>query len=258
MKFRLKAFGIHVAVSAAVLTLTLTILYLGWYHWPGWYLTSVPRVVLVMAGVDVALGPLLTLVIANPVKPRRELLRDLSIIGGCQLLALAYGSTQLWNGRPLYYVFADDVLQLVQAYDLDDAEVARARAQRAPFAPHWYSLPRWVYAPMPQDKALQDELKREAATTGLDLSQVPRVYQPWSAAIPALRAQLKTLDEQTYFAPSEKADLERKMRAAGLPTDIKNAIPVTGRGRPLLAVFDPASMSLKAILIAAPYSFKQL
>jgi hypothetical protein len=41
---------------------------------------------------DVILGPLLTLVVANPAKPRRELARDIGSIIGVQILAAGYGA----------------------------------------------------------------------------------------------------------------------------------------------------------------------
>jgi len=112
MAFRLKAFALHLLISATVLSVSLGTLYLGWYHWPGWYLTGVSGVTAVLAGVDVVLGPLLTLVIASPRKPRRELARDIAVIGAIQLAALTYGTTQLWNGRPLYYAFSDNCLPI--------------------------------------------------------------------------------------------------------------------------------------------------
>ncbi len=131
MKFRLKAFGLHLLASATVLSLTLGTLYLGWYHWPGWYLADVPRVVAVMAGVDLVLGPTLTLIIASRKKLRRVLTRDIAMIVAVQLIALIYGTTSLWQGRPLYYAFSENVLQMVQAYDLDADEVdARAPPER--------------------------------------------------------------------------------------------------------------------------------
>ena len=71
MHFRLKLFSLHLLSSATVLTLILGCLYFGWYRWPGWYLTDVTRVVLVMICVDVLLGPTLTLIIANQKKSRR-------------------------------------------------------------------------------------------------------------------------------------------------------------------------------------------
>ena len=73
MKFRFKAFGLHLLGSATALTLVLGALYLGWYHWPGWYLSEALHVILLMVGVDVVLGPLLTLIVANSKKSFREL-----------------------------------------------------------------------------------------------------------------------------------------------------------------------------------------
>jgi hypothetical protein len=37
------------------------------------------------------------------------------------------------------------------------------------------------------------------------------------------------------------------MRAAGLATDQANSMPLTGRGHPMLAVFDPASLKITGI-----------
>src|SRR6202034_4405444 len=122
MRFRLKLFSLHLLSRAPVLTLVLGSLYLGWYRWPGWYLTDVTRVIVVMVCVDVVLGPTLTFIIANQKKARRELSRDIGIIVAIQLCALTYGSVQLWNGRPLYYAFSVNILQLVQAYDIDANE----------------------------------------------------------------------------------------------------------------------------------------
>jgi hypothetical protein len=129
MRFRLKAFALHFLSSATILILILGSLYFGWYRWPGWYLTDVTRVVLVMICVDVVLGPTLTLIIADQGKPRRELVRDIGIIVAVQLCALTYGTVSLWNGRPLYYAFSENVLQLVQAYDIDADEAQLGRVQ---------------------------------------------------------------------------------------------------------------------------------
>ena len=68
-----------------------------------------------------------------------------------QLAALIYGAATLWQGRPLYYTFSVNRLEMVQASDIDADEIALARRQNPAFAPHWYSLPRWVWAPLPDD-----------------------------------------------------------------------------------------------------------
>jgi hypothetical protein len=247
MKFRLKALGLHLLASSVALSSILGTLYLGWYRWPGWHLADVTHVVIVMAGVDIVIGPLLTFVIARSTKPRRELTRDIAMIVAVQLCALIYGTVSLWHGRPLYYAFSENVLQLVQAYDIDADEVALARERRAELAPHWYSLPRWIWAPLPQDQQERQKIMTAAIVGGDDVISMPRYFKPWEQGLPALRTQLKKVDNVGYFSAADKKLLKEHMRAAGLSADQLNSIPLTGRGYPLLAVFDPTSLKITAI-----------
>ena len=238
----------HLLASTCTLSLILGTLYFGWYRWPGWYLTDVVRVVAVMAGVDVVAGPMLTFVIARASKPRRELARDLSMIVAVQLFALIYGSVSLWNGRPLYYAYSENVLQLVQAYDIDAEQAALGLQKNPEFVPHWYSLPTWIWAPLPQDSHTREEIMTSAVTGGDDVISMPQYFKRWDQGLPALKAALKKVDDVGYFAGSDKKKLKERMRAAGLATDQLNSMTLTGRGRPLLAVFDPASLKITAIL----------
>jgi hypothetical protein len=250
MKFRLKALGLHLLASTVALMLIFGALYLGWYRWPGWYLADVSRVVLVMAGVDIVVGPLLTFIVAGANKPRRALARDIAVIVAIQLVALIYGTMSIWNGRPLYYAFSENVLQVVQAYDISPGESALARRQKAELAPHWYSLPRWIWAPLPQDPHERDRIVASAVTGGDDVISMPRYFRPWDQGLPALRTQLKKVDDVGYLSAADKKVFKERMRAAGLSTDQLNSIPLTGRGYPLLAVFDPASLKITAIFRA--------
>jgi len=251
VKFRLKAFGLHLAASALVLTLVLGALYLGWYRWPGWYLCNALKVAPILLAVDLTLGPLLTLLIANPVKPRRELARDISVIASVQILALVYGAATLWHGRPLYYAFSEDRLQIVQASDLSAAEVARAMRENPSLAPYWYSLPRWVWAPLPAAADQRQAIVVSAISGGADVIEMPRYFQPWAAGAAALRAQLRRYDEQRDVRlrqPKVQALLRQKMLARGVPPDQPVAIMMTGQASPLLAVFDRDTLRLRALL----------
>src|ERR1700730_3239545 len=222
MRFRLAAMGLHLLASCVVLTVILGGLYLGWYRWPGWNLADAVQVTTVLAGVDLVVGPLLTFIIASSVKPRRELMRDIAVIATVQLIALAYGTVSLWHGRPLYYAFSEDVLQLVQAYDFEDAELAIARKLNVPLLPHWYNLPRWIWAPLPQDSNERKRIVTSAVTGGDDVISMPRYFKPWDAGLPALRTQLKRIDDIKYFSGNEKKLLAARVRAAGLAADQPN------------------------------------
>ena len=137
MRFRLKAFGLHLLGSACALTVVLGGIYLGWYRWPGWYLSSVLHIVGIVLLVDLALGPTLTLIVASPAKRRRVLARDVAVIVFVQLTALVYGVVTLWMGRPLYYTFSVDRLEVVQASDLKDDDIAIARRDNPALSVYW-------------------------------------------------------------------------------------------------------------------------
>jgi hypothetical protein len=247
LKFRFKAFGWHLAASACALSLVLGGLYLGWYRWPGWYLAGALGVLPVLVSVDLALGPLVTLLIANPAKPRRELARDITIIVAVQLVALLYGAGTLWQGRPLYYAFSEDRLQLVQASDLSDEQVALARQLNPGFAPHWYSLPRWVWAPLPEDAAARQQIIDSSIAGGDDVIQMPSHFRPWQEGLPALRAILATVGGQRDFRVKARLQsLRARMQAAGLPVDEPAWLLFTGREWPLLAQFGPSDTQPRA------------
>jgi hypothetical protein len=248
MQFRLRAFSLHLLASISAIAVTLSIFYFGWYRWPGWYLADVLQVMIVLAGVDIAAGPMLTFVVARSSKPRRELTRDIAIIAVVQLIALGYGIVSLWNGRPVYYAFSETVLQLVQAYDISAAERADASVQYVQLMPRWYALPKWIWAPLPQDAAERDGIVRSAVSGGDDVVAMPRYYKPWQLGLPALRQELKRVSDLSYFSEADKKKLEERMRAAGLNTDQLNAIPFIGRGPPLLAVFEPTTLRMEAII----------
>ncbi len=250
MRFRLKAFGLHLLASAGALTLVLGTLYFGWYYWPGWYLTAVTHVLLILIGVDVLLGPTLTLIIANPEKAPRALARDIAIIAAVQLLALGYGTATLWRGRPLFYTFSANRLETVQASDLEPAQISLANKENPGFAPHWYSRPRWVWAPLPEDpdKAVAI-VEANTLGGGQDIIDMPRYFKPWEAGLPTLRERLLPAAEITYFSKPQKAALRTRMQQRGLNADEKNALVMWGgTERKLLAVFDPVSLKIRALI----------
>ena len=249
MRFRLTAFGLHLLASACALGLTLGALYAGWYRWPGWYLTGVLHVALILLSVDLALGPTVTLIIANPRKPRRELARDISIIVIVQLAALVYGAATLWRGRPLYYTFSADRLEMVQASNFAPDELALARRDNPALAPHWYSLARWVWAPLPDDPKEANRIMQSAIFGGRDVIDMPRYFKPWSAGLPQLRAQLASVGEMKALSPSQQRTAAARLRSRGIDPAQHNALLMWGvHGRRLVAVFDTRTLAIRTLL----------
>ena len=88
--------------------------------------------ILLLIGVDVVIGPLITLIIFDPKK--KSLRFDLAVIAVLQLGALLYGCSVMFNARPVYNVFVVDRFEVVAANAID--EESREKA-----APEFRSLP---------------------------------------------------------------------------------------------------------------------
>jgi hypothetical protein len=68
---RWKAAGIHLAISFALALAVAALLYLLWFPPPYFIAAGATGLMLLIIGVDVIVGPALTLLVFNPAKPKR-------------------------------------------------------------------------------------------------------------------------------------------------------------------------------------------
>jgi hypothetical protein len=242
MPIRLRAFGLHLLASACLLSLIVLGLYAGWYYWPGWYLMGAENIVGIMVLVDVGLGPLATLVVASPQKPRRELVRDISLIVLVQLAALGYGAHTLWQGRPLYYVFSLDRAEIVIAADFDEDVIETARKQGAAIIPDWSSRPMWIWAPLPDDAETRGNIIASAITGGHDVTSRPEYFRPLAEGAAAMRERY--LPVQSLIGSGgllAESDYRARLAEIGRAEADLGALPIDGRTRYGTMIFDRAS-----------------
>ena len=83
---RWKAAGIHLSISLAIGLLVGALLFGVWYPPPYFHAAGADELILLLVGIDIVLGPLMTLVIFRSGK--RGLKFDLTVIG---LVCLACG-----------------------------------------------------------------------------------------------------------------------------------------------------------------------
>ena len=98
-----RAFAIHLIASAAVILAFFCVMFFVWYPAPYFETDGGWKVLRILAGVDVVLGPLLTLIVFKPGKPSLKF--DMSCIVLAQLSALIYGGTIIYQQRPAFVVF---------------------------------------------------------------------------------------------------------------------------------------------------------
>jgi hypothetical protein len=172
---RWKASGIYLAVSACVAGVVLAFMLLVWFPWPLFQISGGNRLLFILVGVDVVLGPLLVLIVYKHGK--KTLKFDLAVIVSLQVAALAYGIHTLYLARPVYMVFTIDRFDVVTAKDLDPEDLAQSQAA---FNSVPSGRPRYVAVERPADSAAQNKVL-ESALAGKDLQMFPQYYVPYTS-----------------------------------------------------------------------------
>jgi hypothetical protein len=178
----IKAASVHLLCSICVAMLAGVLVFGVWYPFPYRELMGGRELFLLVTAVDVVCGPLLTLVLYNPAKPRSELLRDLGLVALIQLAALLYGLHTVMVARPVHLVFETDRFNAVSAIDIDEASLAKA-------PPPWNTLPFWG----PTIISTREAKDGDERLKSLDMSMQgvePSMRPDWWQAIEASKAQI--------------------------------------------------------------------
>nr|WP_314229351.1 hypothetical protein [uncultured Kingella sp.] len=117
IKAKCLASAIHIGISLLIFAAIVVWMLINLY--PSFYFNMSGGVqgLLLMFGVDVVLGPLITFLVFNPHKKRKEIISDLLIIAIIQFSALGYGFRTVYHERP----------RLTVVYDMGSSVVLNAR-----------------------------------------------------------------------------------------------------------------------------------
>jgi len=211
---RWKASLTHLSISAFIATAVLALMLLVWYPYPLFEAVGGRQVLLILLGVDVTLGPFVTLLIFNTKKSRRALTFDLSVIALLQLTALIYGMSVVFHARPVYVVFSKNSFDLVTANMLSNEDIARAGN------PTYRSLPLtgpvYVYSEIPTGIKDRNEVTL-SAFMGKDLAQFPQYYKPYADHKAAAALAARPIAALRRINPDHSPEIDDAVRESGLP-----------------------------------------
>jgi hypothetical protein len=170
---RWKASAIHFLISLVVIGAIAGVVVWRWYPPELFGMAKAGPLLGLLAGVDIVLGPLLTLLVYK--QGKKSLKFDLTVIALLQIAALAFGLLTVWQSRPAYIVAISDRFRMVFANEIDTSSAARAPAAYRN-TPAWG--PELVAAPLPTDpQARLEAMLRSLA--GQDISQRPDQFVPY-------------------------------------------------------------------------------
>ena len=242
---RYRASFIHLLVSAFVVGNVVAVVFWAWYPSPAFEVLGAFSIIRLLIGVDLVLGPLLTLVVYKHGKPGLKF--DLAFIALVQIIALVYGSYVLFSERPRYIVFAVDRVEFVGANQIDAAEI-RYDVLRTKDAT---SLIR-VYSSPPEDpeefQRYFDSIMFEGKP---DLERRPEFWQPWSAGAETIRQKVIPFDNMHPTTEEEFATLQRAIDEYS--DQNVGAMPVGGVEDDISVIIDRETLEILSVLRVNPW-----
>jgi hypothetical protein len=185
---RWQASGLHLLISVTIAAVTLAVMLLVWYPRPLFEASGGTGLLYILVGVDVCIGPLITLVVYKAGK--RGMRFDLAVIGVLQLGALLYGTYIMFEARPVYIVLIKGQFEVVSAVELHPDMLAQARGTEFEKVP--LDGPKLVYSDINQEE--MQEVIKSVFAGGPDIHHRPRHYVRYEERRKEALAQAQPLE----------------------------------------------------------------
>ena len=237
VKDRLRASSIHLGISLALAGLVATLVFGLWYPYPYREISGGRDLFLLLVAVDVVMGPLITLMIFNRAKPRRELMLDLTVVGLLQLAALGYGLWTVAAARPVHLVFEYQRMAVVSAAEVDPAALAQA-------APALRALPLTgptLLSLRPFKDANEQYDSTVLAMGGVPQAAQPALWQAWDAAHADILKESRPAAQLKQRFGAEAALIDSAIAATGRPLEALRYLPLLGRKKGWTVLIDAQS-----------------
>lgn len=241
---RLKASTIHLGISLIIAALAALLVFGLWYPYPYRDISGGRELFLIVITVDVILGPLITLTVFNRSKPRSELVRDMTVVGLIQLVALLYGLWTVFVARPVHLVFEYDRFRVVHAIEVPEELLGQAPGdvRKMPLTGPT------VLALRPFRDLNEESTATLMALQGLPLSAHPEYWQAYPQARVRVLAAARPLSELKTRFPLQAAMID-----AGVTRTGKNAaelvyLPMVARKSFWTVLLDAQSAELRGFV----------
>ena len=244
VKDKARASIIHLGVSLLLAAAAALLVFGLWFPWPYRELAGGRELFLLVVMVDVAMGPLMTFVVFNRAKPRRELFTDFAVIGLLQCAALGYGLWTAHLARPVHLVFEYHRLVVVRAVDLAPGSLQKA-------VPALRTLPRTgptLLSLRPFKNSGEEYDSAIAAMAGVAQAAQPELWQPWDAARSDILHEAKPLSALRQRYPAQADQIDAAVAHTAMPESQLATLPLLGPKAAWTALIDTKSVRPVAYL----------
>jgi hypothetical protein len=241
---RLRAASVHLLICLAVGALLLALFWFVWYPWPLFEAVGGIEIFLMLLGIDVVLGPLLTLIVFKSGK--NTLKFDLAVIGALQIAALGYGVFTLLSGRPVYVAALGHRFDVIQATEIDDKELEAAMQSLPRFGP------RWVGVKSPTEKEERERVMF-ASLGGIDFGHFPQHHQPIENMKDEILKRAEYVYQLKKHNPGAESAIDEWLSSRGLKPDQVRFQGLKGRVKDFTVVLDGTTAKVLGVAPFRPW-----
>lgn len=197
---KLKAFLIHLGISGVIYVVLLSFILFYWYPHPYFGADGGWQGVRILTGVDLVLGPLLTLIVYKSGKPGLKI--DLTLIGIFQIAALTWGMWIVYEQRTALVTFADGSFYSLTSEQIEQIGDGARRIVQQTAKPPAYAL-----VSLPPGKKERRQFTMRMAISGIPLFMLGHLYEPITASnLPDILS--RSVDIEAYARDSADARAE--------------------------------------------------
>ncbi|WP_431264280.1 TfpX/TfpZ family type IV pilin accessory protein [Roseateles chitinivorans] len=233
---RAGASAVHLLSCLVVAALVAALVLLLWYPWPYRVISGGEKLLFLVMGVDIVMGPLITLAIFDIRKPMRELKRDLTIIVALQLAALGYGLHTVYIARPAVLALEGQRFRVTTANDVASEELPRAVEGLRSLS---LDGPRLVATAEPSDTERGDVIFN--ALAGSDIGSRPLFWRPWGAEGRQQALKVARQLQPLMARAKDRAALDEAIARTGKPVEQLAVIPMIARSTDWSVLIDKTS-----------------
>lgn len=240
---RWQAAGRHLLISAMVALPILVLMSWVWYPPPLFLAAGAAKLALTIIGVDVVVGPLLTLIVYK--QGKRGMRFDLWVIGILQVSALVFGLSVSVSSRPAYIVATPGAAVLVHANELYYGATPDRQALETP--PLWG--PETVAALPAQSPEEKQALIQEIMAGRPDVEFRPERFRRIGELFDGLAPTATELSALAARDAEDAESIAQWREDHGYAADAPLlALPLLTRNRELALVLDPSTRSAVGLL----------
>lgn len=243
---KLRAGLTHFGLSALVVGSVCAVVFAFWYPPPYFAIKGTWGALKVLLGVDLVLGPVMTLILWKPGKWGLKF--DMTVVVVVQLAALTYGTSVLYRERPYFLVFAVDRFEVVSLPEIDRDSLDPGFAEAKP-----WSGPEWVFAEPPKDLKAQQALLEEVVFEGKpDIERRPELWRDYDEHRDAVLARAHSYSDLVDANDATAQKLERIADDHDKRLEDLGYLPIVGRDGLFALIVDMADAApLEAVTIDA-------